>query len=98
MGWGSSDFQAGVAHAQGMEHAAAVGRSVRKHGLMGHLFPHLRKPEVPAPNVGNGHAGVKAEALMELARYNPAHPLLNRAYRERLFDQCHFQKTNAPVN
>ena len=96
MGWGSSDFQAGVAHAQGLEHAAAVGRSVRKHGIMGHLFPHLRKPEVPAPNMGNGHAGVKAEALRELARYNPTHPLLNQAYRARLFDQYASGKLEVP--
>lgn len=39
---------------------------------------------------------MKAEALMELARYNPAHPLLNRAYRERLFDQYASGKLEVP--
>lgn len=98
MGYGSNDFQAGMGHADGMAAATAVGRSVAKHGLMGHLFPTLRKPKAPASTYDeiDGHVGVKAEALRELARYNPAHPLLNRAYRERLFDQYASGKLKAP--
>lgn len=98
MGYGSTDFQAGVNHAQALRNAEAVGRSVAKHGIMGHLFPGLRKQAAPAQAYDDidGHAGVKAEALKELARYNPTHPLLNRAYRERLFDKYATGKLTVP--
>lgn len=104
MGYGSTDFQAGAAHADGMAAAAAVGRSVAEHGVMGHLFPSLRKKAAPTPKgemtmeeAVHGQAGIKAEALRELARYNPNHPLLNKAYRSRLFDKYASGKLAVPT-
>jgi hypothetical protein len=97
MGWGSADYQAGATHAKGLEAAEAVGRSVAEHGIMGHLFPGLRKQAAPASDMKSGHAGVKAEALRELARYNPNHPLLNKSYRSRLFDKYASGKLQVPT-
>lgn len=97
MGYGSTDFQAGMNHAQTLRNAEAVGDSIREHGIMGHLFPGLRKQAAPAPDMKSGHAGVKAEALRELARYNPSHPLLNKAYRSRLFDKYASGKLAVPT-
>lgn len=95
----SSDYYSGVIQGRSNAEAdAALARSLKKHGIMGHLFPGLRKQAAPAQAYDDidGHAGVKAEALRELARYNPAHPLLNRAYRERLFDKYATGKLTVP--
>lgn len=99
----SSDYYVGVeagrVQAIGMENARAINQSVAKHGIMGHLFPGLRKQEAPAGayDEADGHAGIKAEALKELARYNPSHPLLNQAYRKRLFAKYASGKLEVPL-
>lgn len=91
--------ETGRIQANSMANAGAVGRSVAKHGIMGHLFPGLRKQEAPAAayDEADGHAGIKAEALKELARYNPSHPLLNQAYRKRLFAKYASGKLEVPL-
>lgn len=95
MGFGSSDFQAGAAFGRSSADlaetlGAAVGAAV------GRRFAQKKNASTPAYDDIDGHAGVKAEALKELARYNPAHPLLNRAYRERLFDKYATGKLAVP--
>lgn len=95
MGWGSNDFQAGMSHAAGMSLADSIGQSFGAH-FRKKTAQASKGSEMTMEQSEHGQAGIKVEALRELARYNPTHPLLNRAYRERLFDKYAYGKLEVP--